>query len=62
MRRVGSNACRIISILAIDTNDGARLYDQFHQYLWPGETGLAQCLAVLRQIYWGASPPSGVSL
>ena len=43
-------------------DDGARLSDTFQQYVWPGETGLANCTNVLHQIYWGANPPAGVSL
>lgn len=42
-------------------DDGARLSDTFHKYLFPGETGLAEVTGVLHQIYWGSSPASGVS-
>jgi hypothetical protein len=42
-------------------DDGARLSDTFHQYLFPGETGLSQVTGVAHQIYWGTSPASGVS-
>ena len=43
------------------TDDGIRLSDTFHRHLWPGETGLADVTGILRQIYWGTSPESGVS-
>lgn len=43
------------------TDDGARLSDTFHQYLWPGETGLASVTSTMHQIYWGSSPASGVT-
>ena len=42
-------------------DDGSRLSDQFHQYCWPGETGLNQVSGVLQHIYRGSSAPSGVS-
>jgi len=42
-------------------DDGARLSDTFHKYLWPGETGLSQVTGVQHQIYWGMSPASGVT-
>lgn len=42
-------------------DDGARLSDTFHQYLFPGETGLSQATGILQQIYWGGSPQSGVT-
>ena len=42
-------------------DDGARLNDRWHQYIWPGETGLAHVTAVTQQIYWGGSPASGVT-
>lgn len=42
-------------------DDGARLSDTFHQYLWPGETGLSQVTGVAHQIYWGTAPASGVT-
>lgn len=42
-------------------DDGARLSDSFHEYLWPGETGLADVTGVLKQLYWGGSPQSGVT-
>ena len=42
------------------TDDGARLNGRWHQYLWPGETGLDHVTAVTRNIYWGGSPASGV--
>lgn len=43
------------------TDDGARLSDTFHKFLWPGETGLQGATATTRQIYWGSSPASGVT-
>ena len=43
------------------TDDGVALSDTFHQMLWPGETGLADATGVLRMIYWGQSPTSGVT-
>jgi len=43
------------------TDDGIRLSDTFHRHLWPGETGLADVTGILRQIYWGTAPESGVS-
>lgn len=43
------------------SDDGVRLNDSWHQSIWPGETGLADTSGVLRQIYWGSAPPSGVS-
>lgn len=42
-------------------DDGCRLSDTFHQYLWPGETGLASVTGVLHEIYWGSAPVSGVT-
>ena len=42
-------------------DDGARLSDTFHEYLWPGETGLSQVTGILQQIYWGQSPQGGVT-
>lgn len=42
-------------------NDGARLSDTFHRYLWPNETGLSQVTGVEHQNYWGTSPQSGVT-
>lgn len=42
-------------------DDGARLNDRFHGYVWPGESGLAGVTAVTQQIYWGGSPASGVT-
>jgi len=42
-------------------DDGARLSDSFHKWLWPGETGLSQVTGVQHQIYWGTSPASGVT-
>jgi hypothetical protein len=42
-------------------DDGCRLSDTFHQYLWPGETGLASVTGILHQIYWGSAPTSGVT-
>lgn len=42
-------------------DDGARLSDQFHEYCWPGETGLNQVSGIEQHIYWGAAPPTGVS-
>ncbi len=41
-------------------DDGARLSDTFHQYLWPGELGCAFVTYVAQQIYWGTSSPDGV--
>lgn len=43
-------------------DDGARLSPAYHQYCWPGENGMKFVLNVTRQIYWGSSPTSGVSL
>lgn len=43
------------------TNNGAALSNNFHQFLWPGETGLSQVDGILHHTYWGSSPPSGVS-
>lgn len=42
-------------------DDGVRLSDTFHRYLWPNEDGLSQVTGVAHQIYWGVSPASGVS-
>lgn len=42
-------------------DDGARLSDTFHQYVWPGELGFSFCIAVLHEIYWGGDAPSGVT-
>lgn len=42
------------------SDDGARLTDTFHQYLWPGELGCAFVTYVAQQIYWGTSSPDGV--
>ena len=42
------------------SDDGARLSDTFHQYLWPGELGCAFVTYVAQQIYWGTSSPDGV--
>jgi hypothetical protein len=42
-------------------DDGARLNDRFHSYVWPGETGLSHVTSVTQQIYWGGSPASGVT-
>ncbi len=42
------------------SDDGARLSDSFHQYLWPGELGCAFVTYVAQQIYWGTSSPDGV--
>lgn len=42
-------------------DDGARLSDTFHRYLWPNEAGLSQVTGILHQIYWGSKPPTGVS-
>lgn len=44
------------------SDDGARLSDSFHQYLWPGEQGMSFATGVTHQLYWGAEAPSGVSL
>lgn len=41
-------------------DDGARLSDTFHQYVWPGERGLAFVTGVDEQVYWGGDNPSGV--
>ncbi|HEX2594809.1 MAG TPA: hypothetical protein VHL34_25125 [Rhizomicrobium sp.] len=41
-------------------DDGARLNDTFHQYIFPGERGLSFVSAVADQIYWGQENPSGV--
>ncbi|WP_242095416.1 hypothetical protein [Sphingomonas sp. CROZ-RG-20F-R02-07] len=43
------------------SDDGARLCDAFHQYLWPGELGCSFVTYVTQQIYWGASSPDGVT-
>ena len=42
------------------SDDGARLSDTFHQYLWPDELGCAFVTYVAGQIYWGTSSPDGV--
>ncbi len=42
-------------------DDGVRLSDSFHQLCWPGETGLSQVTGILRQIWWGQAPVSGVT-
>jgi len=42
------------------SDDGARLSDTFHQYLWPDELGCAFVTYVAQQIYWGTSSPDGV--
>ncbi|WP_267395585.1 MULTISPECIES: hypothetical protein [unclassified Sphingomonas] len=42
------------------SDDGARLSDTFHQYLWPGELGCSFITYVGQQIYWGTSSPDGV--
>lgn len=41
-------------------DEGARLSDTFHQYVWPGERGLAYVTGVDEQVYWGSDAPSGV--
>ena len=42
-------------------DDGVRLSDTFHQFVWPGELGLSFVTYVTNQIYWGMEAPSGVS-
>jgi hypothetical protein len=42
------------------SDDGARLSDTFHQYLWPGELGCSFVTYVAQQIYWGTSSPDGI--
>jgi len=43
-------------------DDGARLNDTFHQYVWPGEAGFAFATGVTHQVYWGTDSPAGVTL
>lgn len=43
------------------TDDGTALSDQFHQFLWPGETGLAHVTGIIQHFYWGSSAASGVT-
>ena len=38
-------------------DEGARLTDAFHQYVWPGERGLEFVTEVQRQLAWGADQP-----
>jgi hypothetical protein len=40
-------------------DEGARLSDTFHKYLFPGELGLAFTTGVEEQIYWGSEAPAG---
>lgn len=40
-------------------DDGARLCDSFHQFLWPGELGLSFVTYVAQQNYWGTASPDG---
>lgn len=40
-------------------DEGARLSDTFHRFVWPGETGLASVTGVDQQIYWGIDSPRG---
>ncbi|SEM63008.1 hypothetical protein SAMN05192583_0894 [Sphingomonas gellani] len=42
------------------SDDGARLSDTFHRYVWPGERGMSFVTGVDEQIYWGGDNPSGV--
>lgn len=42
------------------SDDGARLCDAFHEYVWPGEMGCSFVTYVTQQIYWGAASPDGV--
>ncbi|MGI4730928.1 MAG: hypothetical protein ACRYFW_04165 [Janthinobacterium lividum] len=41
------------------SDDGARLCDPFHQYLWPGELGCSFVTYVAQQNYWGSASPDG---
>ena len=43
------------------SNDGVRLSDAFHRYLYPGEDGLSQVTGILHQIWWGLAPLTGVT-
>lgn len=43
------------------SDDGARLSDTFHRYVWPGELGMSFATGVTHQIYWGSEAPSGVT-
>ncbi|MFN3585194.1 hypothetical protein [Phenylobacterium sp.] len=38
-------------------DEGARLTDAFHQWVWPGELGLSFVTDVQRQLPWGADLP-----
>lgn len=65
----GGNNNRLLELeITADTeaffmnDDGVRLSDSFHQYLWPGETGLNQVTGILHQVWWGQAPISGVTL
>lgn len=42
-------------------NNGVRLSDAYHRYLWPAEDGLSQVTGILHQIWWGLAPLTGVT-
>lgn len=43
------------------SDDGVRLSDSYHRFVWPGENGLKQATGVAHKFYWGENPPSGVA-
>jgi hypothetical protein len=40
-----------------EDDEGVRLTDNWHQSIWPGETGLAYVIEVTRQLPWGQDAP-----
>jgi hypothetical protein len=40
-----------------EDDEGVRLTDNWHQSIWPGETGLAYVIEVTRQLPWGQDSP-----
>ncbi|MGI4880962.1 MAG: hypothetical protein ACRYG4_26165 [Janthinobacterium lividum] len=45
-----------------DVEEGQRLSDSFHQYVWPGELGLQFVTGVTQPVYWGLAAPSVVAV
>lgn len=44
-----------------EVREGERASDGWHQSIWPGELGLEHMTGTVKNLYWGAKPPTGAS-
>jgi hypothetical protein len=65
--QIGENAqiVEVETVSAFDrlfvSEEGARLNGNWHQSIWPGETGLDYNIDALGDIYWGIAAPSAAT-